>query len=60
MTNDETRTRSRRKRPAPPTTPDPIEIAMEAAASGEAPGDDAMEVLRANAELLREQTKNLQ
>jgi tetratricopeptide (TPR) repeat protein len=55
MTNDETRARNRRKRPAPPTTPDPVEIAMETAASGTAPGDAALEVLRANAALLREQ-----
>lgn len=55
MTNDETKTRNRRKRPAPPTTPDPIEIAMETAASGKPPGDAALDVLRANAVLLREQ-----
>lgn len=55
MTNDEIKTRRRRKAPSPPTTPDPVEIAMEAAASGQAPGDAALEVLRANAALLREQ-----
>ena len=47
--------RSRRPRPAAPTTPDPVEIAMEIAASGQTPGDAALEVLRVNAALMREQ-----
>ncbi|WP_298098363.1 tetratricopeptide repeat protein [Brevundimonas sp.] len=46
---------SRRPRPAAPTTPDPVEIAMEIAASGQTPGDAALEVLRINAALMREQ-----
>jgi tetratricopeptide (TPR) repeat protein len=38
-----------------PTTPDPVEISMEIAASGQTPGDAALEVLRINAALMREQ-----
>lgn len=38
-----------------PTTPDPVEIAMEAEATGQTPGGAALEVLRANAALMREQ-----
>ena len=53
-TNKPTR-RSRRPRPAAPTTPDPVEIAMEIVASGQTPGDAALEVLRINAALMREQ-----
>lgn len=49
----------RRRRAAPafpkPITPDPIEIAMDTAATGQAPGEAALEVLRANVELTREQ-----
>ncbi|QTN20686.1 hypothetical protein HZ989_06475 [Brevundimonas sp. AJA228-03] len=47
--------RPRRPRPAAPSTPDPVEIAMEIAASGQTPGDAALEVLRINAALMREQ-----
>jgi tetratricopeptide (TPR) repeat protein len=53
-TNKPTR-RSRRQKPTAPTTPDPVEIAMEIAASGQTPGDAALEVLRINAALMREQ-----
>ncbi len=43
----------RRKAEPAPTTPDPIEIAMEAEASGEAPAGIAHEVLLRQAQLLR-------
>ncbi|WP_298126125.1 tetratricopeptide repeat protein [Brevundimonas sp.] len=38
-----------------PTTPDPVEIAMEMAVSGTSPGAAALEVLQTNAALMREQ-----
>jgi tetratricopeptide (TPR) repeat protein len=47
--------RSRRPRPAAPTTPDPVEIAMEMAVSGKSPSTAALEVLETNAALMREQ-----
>jgi len=47
--------RSRRPRPAAPTTPDPIEIAMEAEASGKAPTGEASALLRRQAVLIDEQ-----
>ena len=47
--------RSRRPRPAAPTTPDPVEIAMEIAVSGKSPSTAALEVLETNAALMREQ-----
>ena len=47
--------RSRRARPAAPTTPDPIEIAMEAEASGKAPTGEASALLRRQAVLIDEQ-----
>jgi len=47
--------RSRRPRPAAPTTPDPVEIAMELAVSGKSPSTAALEVLETNAALMREQ-----
>ena len=52
---DEPKTRSRRKQTAAPTTPDPVEIAMEIAATGRTPADAAMAVLHANAALLTHQ-----
>lgn len=55
MTIEEPKARNRRKLPAAPTTPDPVEIAMEIAASGQTPGDAALEVLQTNAALMREQ-----
>jgi hypothetical protein len=55
MTIEEPKLPNRRKRPKAPTTPDPVEIAMEIAASGQTPGDAALEVLRTNAALMREQ-----
>ena len=55
MTIEEPKARNRRKQPAAPTTPDPVEIAMEIAASGQTPGDAALEVLQTNAALMREQ-----
>jgi len=45
----------RRSRPKPPTTPDPVEIAMEAEASGEAPSGEAAALLRRQAILIDEQ-----
>jgi tetratricopeptide (TPR) repeat protein len=47
--------RSRRPRPAAPTTPDPVEIAMEAEASGKAPTGEASALLRRQAVLIDEQ-----
>jgi tetratricopeptide (TPR) repeat protein len=47
--------RPRRQRPAAPTTPDPVEIAMEIAASGQTPAAAAMAVLHANAALMHDQ-----
>jgi tetratricopeptide (TPR) repeat protein len=55
MTIEEPKGRKARPRPAAPTTPDPVEIAMEIAASGQTPADAAMAVLHANAALMREQ-----
>jgi tetratricopeptide (TPR) repeat protein len=55
MTTDEPTARKGRQRPAAPTTPDPVEIAMEIAASGKTPADAAMAVLHANAALLTHQ-----
>ena len=47
--------KTRRRKPAPaPTTPDPVEIAMEVA-GGKTPSDAALEVLQTNAALMREQ-----
>ena len=47
--------RSRRPRPAAPTTPDPVEIAMAAEASGKAPTGEASALLRRQAVLIDEQ-----
>ena len=47
--------RSRRPRSAAPTTPDPVEIAMEIEASGKSPSTAALQVLETNAALMREQ-----
>jgi tetratricopeptide (TPR) repeat protein len=55
MTIDEPKGRKARPRPAAPTTPDPVEIAMEIAASGQTPAAAALEVLQTNAALMREQ-----
>lgn len=55
MTIEEPKASNRRKRPAAPTTPDPVEIAMEIAAGGRTPADAALEVLQTNAALMREQ-----
>ncbi len=52
---DEPKARSRRKGTAAPTTPDPVEIAMEIAATGKTPADAAMAVLHANAALMTHQ-----
>lgn len=52
---DEPKARKGRQRPAAPTTPDPVEIAMEIAATGKTPADAAMAVLHANAALLTHQ-----
>ncbi|MFN7360612.1 tetratricopeptide repeat protein [Brevundimonas sp.] len=52
--DDKPRLKRRRATPAA-TTPDPIEIAMEVAATGQTPSGAALEVLRANAELTRKQ-----
>ncbi|HEY8572494.1 tetratricopeptide repeat protein [Phenylobacterium sp.] len=45
----------RRRASKAPRNSDPVDIALEAAASGESPSAAAMEVLRANAALLRQQ-----
>ena len=55
MTINEPKGRKARPRPAAPTTPDPVEIAMEIAASGQTPAAAALEVLQTNAALMREQ-----
>lgn len=55
MTIEEPKARIRRKRPAAPTTSDPVEIAMEVAATGKTPAEAAMAVLHANAALLTHQ-----
>ena len=47
--------RPRRPRPAAPTTPDPVEIAMEIEAGGKSPSTAALQVLETNAALMREQ-----
>ena len=55
MTIETPKARSRRKSTAAPTTPDPVEIAMEIAATSRTPADAAMAVLHANAALLTHQ-----
>ena len=55
MTIEEPMARNRRKRPAAPTTPDPVEIAMEIEASGEAPTGEASALLRRHAALIDKQ-----
>jgi tetratricopeptide (TPR) repeat protein len=45
----------RRSKPNPPTTPDPVEIAMEIQASGKAPTGEAAALLRRQAILIDEQ-----
>ena len=55
MTIEEPKARRGRPRPAAPTTPDPVEIAMEIAATGKTPAEAALEVLQTNAALMREQ-----
>jgi tetratricopeptide (TPR) repeat protein len=55
MTIEKPKVPNRRKRPAAPTTPDPVEIAMEIAVSGKSPSTAALEVLETNAALMREQ-----
>ena len=55
MTIEEPKARNRRKRPAAPTTPDPVEIAMEAEASGRAPTGEASALLRRQTVLIDEQ-----
>lgn len=57
MTSEEPKARNRRKRPAAPTTPDPVEIAMEAEASGRAPTGEASALLRRQAVLIDEQIR---
>ena len=47
--------RSRRPRPAAPTTPDPVEIAMAAEASGKAPTGEASALLRRHSALIDKQ-----
>lgn len=55
MTIEEPKARNRRKRPAAPNTPDPVEIAMAIAASGHTPAAAAIAVLHANAALMNDQ-----
>jgi Tfp pilus assembly protein PilF len=55
MTIEEPKPRNRRKRPAAPTTPDPVEIAMEAEASGDAPTGEAAALLRRHSALIDKQ-----
>jgi tetratricopeptide (TPR) repeat protein len=55
MTIEEPKARRGRPRPAAPTTPDPVEIAMAIAAKGKTPAEAALEVLQTNAALMREQ-----
>lgn len=55
MTIDEPKARSRRKKPVAPTTPDPVEIAMEAEASGKAPTGEASALLRRHTALIDKQ-----
>ena len=52
---DELKTRRARRRSAAPTTPDPVEIAMEAEASGKAPTGEAAALLRRQSILIDEQ-----
>ena len=59
MTIDETKARKGRKRAAAPTTPDPIEIAMEMDATDAAPDSPAREVLRQHSRLIDSQLKYL-
>ena len=55
MTIEEPKARNRRKLTAAPTTPDPVEIAMEAEASGKAPTGEASALLRRQSLLIDEQ-----
>ena len=55
MTIEEPKGRKARPRPTAPTTPDPVEIAMEAEASGIAPTGEASALLRRQAVLIDEQ-----
>ena len=55
MTIEEPKARNRRNRPAAPTTPDPVEIAMEIEASGMAPTGEASALLRRHAALIDKQ-----
>jgi tetratricopeptide (TPR) repeat protein len=55
MTIDEPKARSRRKKPVAPTTPDPVEIAMEAEASGKAPTGEASALLLRHSALIDKQ-----
>ncbi len=58
MADGTTTPRAKRSRKArPPTTPDPIEIAMEAEAVGQAPHGVASQVLTEQLQLIRTQTK---
>jgi len=57
MTIEEPKARNRRKRPAAPTTPDPVGIAMEAEASGKAPTGEASALLRRQSALIDEQIR---
>ena len=58
MADGTTTLRAKRPRKArPPTTPDPIEIAMEAEAVGQAPHGVASQVLTEQLQLIRTQTK---
>ncbi len=47
--------RPRRQKPKAPTTPDPVEIAMEAEASGKAPTGEASALLRRHSALIDRQ-----
>ena len=59
MANATGKAAARRKRPDPaPTTPDPIEIAMQAEASRKAPDSPARRVLLGHERLIRWQTAN--
>ena len=55
MIMDQPKARRGPLRPASPITPDPVEIAMEIAASGKTPADAALAVLHANAALMHDQ-----
>ena len=52
---DEPKGRKARPRPTAPTTPDPVEIAMEAEASGTAPTGEASALLRRHSALIDKQ-----